>query len=46
MFKAYWASPWLDDIRNTDHILFVDEAADQVAAGQIFVRDTHGIIFD
>lgn len=39
-----WASPWLNDIRNTDYNRYLDEAAEQVAAGQIYWRDTLGII--
>ena len=39
-----WASPWLADIRKTDYNRYLDEAAEQVAAGQIYWRDTYGIV--
>lgn len=39
-----WASPWLGDIRGSDYERYLDEAAEQVAAGQIYWRDTYNII--
>ncbi len=39
-----WASPWLDEIRTLDYDRFLDEAAEQVAAGAIYWRDTYGIV--
>ncbi|MBW8041941.1 MAG: hypothetical protein FVQ85_18340 [Planctomycetes bacterium] len=39
-----WATPWLDHIRNTDYNCYLDEAAEQVAAGQIYWRDTFGVV--
>jgi O-glycosyl hydrolase len=39
-----WASPWLAELRNTDYALFLEEAAEQVAAGHIYWRDKYGIV--
>jgi len=39
-----WASPWLDDMRKTDYNRFLDEAAEQVAAGAVYWRNTYGIV--
>lgn len=39
-----WASPWLDHIRAKDYQRYLDEAAEQVAAGQIYWRDKYAII--
>lgn len=41
-----WASPWLDDIRDTNYDLYLDEVAEQVAAGHIYWRDTYQIAPD
>lgn len=42
--NVHWASPWLNDIRNSDYNRYLDESAEQVAAGQIYWRDKYGII--
>lgn len=39
-----WASPWMDAIRKTDYSRYLDEAAEQVAAGQMYWRDHYGIV--
>lgn len=39
-----WGSPWLDHIRRTDYNRYLDEAAEQVAAGQIYWRRAWGIV--
>ena len=39
-----WSSPWLDELRNTDYNRYLDEAAEQVVASQIYWRDTYGIV--
>lgn len=39
-----WASPWLGELRNTDYDRFLEEAAEQVAAGIIYWRDEYGIV--
>lgn len=38
-----WASPWMEDLRTTDYARYLDEAAEQVAAGSIYWRDQYGI---
>lgn len=35
-----WGSPWLGDLRRRDFSRFLDEAAEQVAAGLVYWRDT------
>jgi O-glycosyl hydrolase len=39
-----WASPWLEELRNTDYPRYLEEAAEQVAAGNIYWRDQYGIV--
>jgi len=39
-----WASPWLDHMRTKDYQRYLDEAAEQVAAGHIYWRDKYGIV--
>src|SRR3990170_2155986 len=39
-----WASPWLKNIRNTNYNRYLNEAAEQVVAGQIYWRDTYDIV--
>ena len=39
-----WASPWLADLRATNYTLYLDEVAEQVAAGCIYWRDQFGIV--
>lgn len=39
-----WASPWLGEIRSASYSLYLDEAAEQVVAGQTYWRDTFGIV--
>lgn len=39
-----FTSPWLGDIRRRDYDRYLDEAAEQVAAGLIYLRDTYGIV--
>jgi O-glycosyl hydrolase len=39
-----WASPWLAELRNTDYALFLEEAAEQIAAGHIYWRDKYGVV--
>ena len=39
-----WASPWLKNIRNTNYKRYLNEAAEQVVAGQIYWRDTYDIV--
>lgn len=39
-----WASPWLDAIRNADYERYLNEAAEQVVTGQIYWRDTYGVV--
>lgn len=38
-----WASPWLDEIRSADYRRYLEEAAEQIAAGNIYWRDKYGI---
>lgn len=38
-----WASPWLEELRRTDYPRYLEEAAEQVAAGNIYWRDRYGI---
>jgi O-glycosyl hydrolase len=38
-----WASPWLASLRGTDYERYLDEAAEQVLATQIYWRDTLGV---
>lgn len=38
-----WASPWLGQLRDQDYSLYLKEAAEQVAAGVIYWRDTYGV---
>ena len=37
-----WASPWLGDIRRTNYKRYLDEAAEQVVAGERYWRDALG----
>jgi len=39
-----WASPWLARLRKWDYNRYLDGAAEQVAAGQIYWRDNYGIL--
>ncbi len=39
-----YTSPWLGPIRSTDYNRFLDEAAEQIVAAQIYWRDTYGIV--
>jgi O-glycosyl hydrolase len=39
-----WASPWLDSIRQNNYDRYLDEAAEQVAAGQVYWYDVYGIV--
>lgn len=39
-----WASPWLAKIRTSNYELYLDYAARQVLANQLFWRDTYGIV--
>lgn len=39
-----WASPWLGELRSTDYPRYLEEAAEQVAAGNIYWRDQYGIV--
>jgi O-glycosyl hydrolase len=39
-----WTSPWLGEIRRTDYDRFLDEAAEQIVAAQIYWRDTYSIV--
>jgi O-glycosyl hydrolase len=39
-----WASPWMQELRTTDYPRYLDEAAEQVAAGSIYWRDKYGIV--
>jgi O-glycosyl hydrolase len=39
-----WASPWMEDLRTTDYARYLEEAAEQVAAGSIYWRDQYGIV--
>ena len=39
-----WASPWLNNIRKTDYRRYLDESAEQIAAGQIHWREAYGIV--
>lgn len=38
-----WASPWLADLRSSDYPRYLEEAAEQIAAGSIYWRDQYGI---
>jgi O-glycosyl hydrolase len=38
-----WTSPWLASIRSSNYSRYLDECAEQVAAGAIHWRDAHGI---
>lgn len=39
-----WTSPWLKNIRTTNYNRYLNEAAEQVVAGQIYWRDTYDIV--
>lgn len=39
-----WVSPWLKSIRNKDYNRYLDEAAEQVVAGQIYWRKAYQIV--
>jgi O-glycosyl hydrolase len=39
-----WASPWLEELRSTDYSRYLEEAAEQVAAGSIYWRDRYKIV--
>jgi O-glycosyl hydrolase len=39
-----WANPWLKALRAKDYNRYLDECAEQVAAGQIHWRDAYGIV--
>jgi O-glycosyl hydrolase len=38
-----WASPWLASLRSSDYNRYLDEAAEQVAAGALYWKNTYGI---
>ncbi len=38
-----WASPWLAELRSTNYPRYLEEAAEQLAAGSIYWRDQYGI---
>lgn len=42
--NVHWASKWMKAIRATDYNRYLDEAAEQVAAGMIHWRDSYGIV--
>lgn len=39
-----WASPWLIDLRVSDYDRYLEEAVEQVVAGNIYWRDEYGIV--
>jgi O-glycosyl hydrolase len=39
-----WNSPWLADVRAADYNNYLHECAEQTLAGQLFWRDTYGIV--
>jgi O-glycosyl hydrolase len=43
--NTHWGSPWLADLRTTDYATYLNEAAEQVAAGHLYWRNNYGIVF-
>lgn len=39
-----WQSTWLAELRRKNYGRYVDEAVEQVVAGQIYWRDKHGVV--
>ena len=39
-----WQSTWLAELRRKNYGRYVDEAVEQIVAGQIYWRDKHGIV--
>jgi O-glycosyl hydrolase len=44
LVSVRWANPWMKVIRAKDYDRFLDEAAEQIAAGMIHWRDAFGIV--
>jgi O-glycosyl hydrolase len=38
-----WASPWLAELRSRNYGRYIDEAVEQIVAGQTYWRDKHGV---
>lgn len=39
-----WASPWLIDLRSSDYDRYLEEAVEQVVAGNIYWRDEYDVV--
>lgn len=39
-----WASPWLIELRDSDYDRYLEEAVEQVVAGNIYWREKYGIV--